>query len=84
MSRIKTCYIPESIVMRVGGIPDVVDSGRTGLLFAPKSKSALHSTFVYVYGHRLEVETMRCEALEIAREYAFENQIEILRKQLNK
>ena len=50
MSRIKTCYIPESIVMRVGGIPDVVDSGRTGLLFAPKSKldAAYIRSFMYI------------------------------------
>ena len=75
------CFV---MATNVGGIPDVVDSGRTGLLFAPKSKSALHRAFAYVYSHRIEVEKMRCEALEIARKYAFENQIEILRKQLNK
>lgn len=70
------------LASNVGGIPDVVNSGRTGLLFAPKSIDELRKAFIYVYRHQAEVESMRLEALNVARKYAFENQIEILGKAL--
>lgn len=70
------------LASNVGGIPDVVNSGHTGLLFAPKSTDELRKAFMYVYRHQAEVESMRLEALNVARKYAFENQIEILGKAL--
>lgn len=70
------------LASNVGGIPDVVNSGHTGLLFAPKSIDELRKAFMYVYRHQAEVESMRLEALNVARKYAFENQIEILGKAL--
>lgn len=70
------------LATNVGGIPDVVASGHTGVLFAPKCVDELRRAFFYVYNHRTEVENIRLSALKEARKYAFENQIEILKKSL--
>lgn len=70
------------LASNVGGIPDVVKSGHTGLLFAPKSVGALRDALTFVNSHRVQVESMRMEALNVAREYAFENQIEIVKESL--
>lgn len=72
------------LASNVGGIPDVIESGRTGVLFRPKSIADLHRAFLQVYDHKEAVESMRLEALNTAREYASENQIEILKETLNK
>lgn len=70
------------LATHVGGIPDVIDSGHTGVLFAPKSVAELHRIFAYVHEHRDKVESMRVSALTVARKYAFDSQIEILRESL--
>ena len=73
------CFV---MATNVGGTPDVVDSGRTGLLFSPKSVAELSHAFTFAFAHSDKVEQMRIEALEMAKKYAFENQIEILKNQL--
>lgn len=70
------------LASNVGGIPDLVDSEHTGLLFAPKSVESLREALTFVNSHRAQAESMRLEALSVARQYAFENQIEILKETL--
>ncbi len=72
-----------TLATRVGGIPDVVKHGQTGLLFSPKNVGDLTQTLIYAHAHRADMEQIKVNALEVARKYSFDNQIGILKAQLS-
>ncbi len=71
------------VATNVGGIPDMVKPGQTGLLFTPKSVEALKRIFAHMWEHRTDMEDMRLQALDLSKNYALDNQIDVLRKQLD-
>jgi glycosyltransferase involved in cell wall biosynthesis len=48
----------------VGGIPELVINGQTGLLFPARDSSALAEKIVYVYNNREEARTMAMNGYE--------------------
>jgi glycosyltransferase involved in cell wall biosynthesis len=51
----------------VGGIPELVINGHTGLLFPARDSSALAEKIVYVYNNREEAQTMAMNGYEYFR-----------------
>ena len=67
---------------KVGGIPSVITHESNGLLFAPHSSQDIVAVLRRLYLDSALLENLAKNGLMTARQYAFENQFEVLKRAL--
>lgn len=67
---------------KVGGIPSVITHESNGLLFAPHSSQDIVAVLRRLYLDSALLENLAKNGLITARQYAFENQFEVLKRAL--